>query len=58
MRVRRARTSWVTSLTILDFCFGGMLANHLASRTLPCRETSRTYSIWYEDTSGSGHELG
>jgi hypothetical protein len=35
MRVRRARTSWVTSLTILAFCLGGIVTNHFARRTLP-----------------------
>jgi hypothetical protein len=35
MRVRRARTSWVTSLTILAFCLDGSVWNHLARRTLP-----------------------
>lgn len=32
MRVRRARTSWVTSLTILAFSRGERVLNHLASR--------------------------
>ena len=35
MRVRRARTSCVTSLTILAFDLGGRVVNHFASRTLP-----------------------
>ena len=35
MRVRRARTSCVTSLTILDLAFGGMVVNHFAKRTFP-----------------------
>lgn len=35
MRVRRARTSWVTSLTIFAFALGGMVVNHFASLTLP-----------------------
>src|ERR1700738_2975847 len=39
---RRERTSWVTSLTILDFSFGERVVNHFARRTLPCRETRRT----------------
>src|ERR1700735_2424273 len=35
MRVRRARTSWVTSLTIFAFCLGGIVVNHFDKRTLP-----------------------
>lgn len=35
MRVRRARTSWMTSLMILAFCLGGIVTNHFARRTLP-----------------------
>lgn len=35
MRVRRASTSCVTSLTIFAFVFGGKVVNHFASRTLP-----------------------
>ena len=35
MRVRRPRTNWVTSFTILVFALGGMVVNHLARRTLP-----------------------
>ena len=33
--VRRARTSCVTSFTILAFVFGAMVENHFARRTLP-----------------------
>jgi hypothetical protein len=32
MRVRRARTSWVTSLTILAFSLGESVVNHFARR--------------------------
>lgn len=42
MRVLRARTSWVTSLTILFLALGAIVVNHFASRTLPCLETSKT----------------
>jgi len=35
MRVRRARTSCVTSLTIFAFCLFGRVWNHFARRTLP-----------------------
>lgn len=41
MRVRRASTSWVTSFTILALVFGLRVVNHLARRTLPCREMRR-----------------
>lgn len=34
MRVRRANTNCVTSLTIFVFCFAGIVTNHFASRTL------------------------
>lgn len=46
MRVRRARTSCVTSLTILAFVFGGSVVNHFASRTLPVHSAS---AYWLED---------
>ena len=32
MRVRRARTSWETSLTILAFSLGDRVVNHFARR--------------------------
>jgi len=35
IRVRRARTSWVTSFTIFAFTFGAIVVNHFASRTFP-----------------------
>lgn len=35
IRVRRARTSWVTSLTILALVLDGSVWNHFARRTLP-----------------------
>lgn len=46
MRVRRARTSCVTSLTILAFALGGIVVNHFARRTLP--------DIQREVVSGNG----
>lgn len=38
MRVRRARTSWVTSLTIFALALGGIVVNHFARRTLPRKD--------------------
>lgn len=38
MRVRRASTSWVTSLTILALAFGAIVVNHFARRTFPDEE--------------------
>lgn len=35
IRVRRAKTSWVTSFTVLALTFGAMVVNHLARRTFP-----------------------
>lgn len=59
MRVRRASTSWETSLTILALSLGARVVNHLARRygasamarviqgevptTLPCRESRMRY---------------
>jgi hypothetical protein len=41
MRVRLARTSWVTSFTIFALVFGGIVVNHFAKRTLPIHESKK-----------------
>ena len=48
--VRRARTSCVTSFTILALVFGAMVENHFASRTLPDGQTVSLVSLDYPST--------
>lgn len=44
MRVRRARTSWVTSLTILALSLGDRVVNHLAKR---CKRQKHGRQVLY-----------
>lgn len=52
--VLRARTSCVTSFTILAFCLDGSVWNHLARRTLPgCERAASGASLRFGELRGA-----